>query len=179
MVPASPDEGDEAPATGATVPLVTRATGHPVLPELASIQRNDAAPSVAMTAPRSSPENLALCGGTFRKALDEVGSSAAYRRYIGVWAGRWSNGTCAGLIISKVAADRTATVTYVYRRSGIAVPNLYQQERAASIDADGDLYFLDDEGGRCIFSLGKAGRLMVTYVTKARKSATTVFERQS
>jgi hypothetical protein len=173
------DEADAVLTTGATVPLITRAASHSSVRALASIQQDDAMPSIEKTAPQPGRDNVALCGGAFPKVLDEAGSPEAYRSFVGIWAGRWPNGTCAGLIVSKIAADRTADITYLYRNNGIAGPKLYHEERVASIEADGKLYFQDEEGGRCIVAPVNKNRLTVTYITKMRKFATIVFERQS
>jgi hypothetical protein len=172
------DGADAVLTTGATVPLITRAASQSSVRALASIQQDDAMPSMEMTAAQPRRDNAPLCGGAFPKVLDEAGSPEAYRGFVGIWTGRWPNGTCAGLIVSKIATDRTANITYVYRNNGIAGPKLYHEERAASIEDDGKLYFQDEEGGRCIVTLVNKDRLTVTYITKMRRSVT-IFARQS
>lgn len=127
----------------------------------------------------SSSKTVTVCGDNLPARLNEAGSSERFRSLIGVWTGNWSNGVCAGLIISKIAQNGTARVTYTYKirsRNG-QIANSDHQDVTGSVAGDNRLSFHDTDGAHVSFMPKGKNHLIGFYSRRPGRYSETIFEK--
>lgn len=155
------------------------ASALPTASSMVSAQPNARTPTPSAPVGAASSKTVRVCGEDLPLHLDKAGSRERYPSLVGVWTGNWSNEVCAGLIVSNIAQNGAAKVTYTYKvesRSGQNAQS-YHQDVSGSVANDGRLFFRGGDGAYVSFVPNGKNHLKVFYSRRTGRYSETIFEK--